>query len=110
MKDATRQLLGGRLQLRPTSTYKSVIVFSTAAVGAEAMWGTVAQWLERATDNRVVMGSNPTEAAWEVWQFALHHSYTSCDNLEEIAGWKIFYLSKTHQTHLDWRGEIGELV
>ena len=25
--------------------------------------GAVAQWLERATDNRVVAGSNPTEAA-----------------------------------------------
>ena len=25
-------------------------------------WGAVAQWLERATDNRVVAGSNPAEA------------------------------------------------
>ena len=37
------------------------------------MWGAVAQWLERATDNRVVAGSNPTEAAWKLWQFRLPH-------------------------------------
>ena len=42
--------------------------------------GTVAQWLERAcsrleraTDDRVVLGSNPTEAAWKLWQFTLLH-------------------------------------
>ena len=30
-------------------------------------------WLDRATDNRVVGGSNPTEAVWELpnWQFPL---------------------------------------
>ena len=30
-------------------------------------------WLDRATDNRVVAGSNPTEAVWELpnWQFPL---------------------------------------
>ena len=27
-----------------------------------AKWGAVAQWLERATGNRVVAGSNPAEA------------------------------------------------
>ena len=31
----------------------------------------MAQWLERATDNRVVAGSNPTETAWKLWQFPL---------------------------------------
>ena len=33
------------------------------------MWGAVAQWLERTTDDRVVAGTNPTEAAWKLWQF-----------------------------------------
>ena len=28
--------------------------------------GVVAQWLERATDNRVVAGSNPAEAVWKL--------------------------------------------
>ena len=37
------------------------------------MWGAVAQWLERATDNRVVAGSNPAEAVWKLWQFPLPH-------------------------------------
>ena len=36
-------------------------------------WGTVAQWLERMTDNRVVAGSNPTGTAWKLWQFPLPH-------------------------------------
>ena len=31
----------------------------------------MAQWLERTTDNRVVAGSNPTEAIWKLWQFPL---------------------------------------
>ena len=38
--------------------------------------GVVAQWLERATDNRVVAGSNPTGAAWKLWQFPLPHVAT----------------------------------
>ena len=33
----------------------------------------VAQWLESATDNRVVAGSNPAEAVWKLWQFPLPH-------------------------------------
>ena len=33
----------------------------------------MAQWLERATDNRVVAGSNPAEAVWKLWQFPLPH-------------------------------------
>ena len=33
----------------------------------------VAQWLERATDNQVVAGSNLTETAWKLWQFPLPH-------------------------------------
>ena len=28
----------------------------------------MAQWLERATDYRVVAGSNPAEAVWKLWQ------------------------------------------
>ena len=38
-----------------------------------AKWGAVAQWLEGATDNRVVAGSNPAEAVWKLWQFPLPH-------------------------------------
>ena len=33
----------------------------------------MAQWLEHATDNRVVAGSNPAEAVWKLWQFPLTH-------------------------------------
>ncbi len=36
-------------------------------------WGAVAQWIERANDNRVVAGSNPAEAVWKLWQFPLLH-------------------------------------
>ncbi len=28
---------------------------------------------ERATDNRVIAGSNPAEAVWKLWQFPLPH-------------------------------------
>ena len=35
------------------------------------VWGAVAQRLDRATDNRVVAGSNSTEAVWKLWQFPL---------------------------------------
>ena len=34
-------------------------------------WGAVAQWLERATDNRVVAGSNPTKVVCKLGQFPL---------------------------------------
>ena len=36
-------------------------------------WGAVAQWLERATDDQVVAGSNHNEAAWKLWHFPLPH-------------------------------------
>ena len=32
-------------------------------------WVAVAQWLERATDNRVVAGSNAAEAVWKFGNF-----------------------------------------
>ena len=32
------------------------------------MSGRVAQWIERATDTRMVAGSNPAEAVWELCQ------------------------------------------
>ena len=35
--------------------------------------GAMAQRLELATDNRVVVGSNPAGAAWKLWQFPLPH-------------------------------------
>ena len=42
------------------------------SLAAVLVWGTaVALWLERATDNRVVAGSNPAEAVWKLWQFPL---------------------------------------
>ena len=31
----------------------------------------MAQWLELATDDREFTSSNPTGAAWELWQFPL---------------------------------------
>ena len=34
-------------------------------------WGAVARWLERVTDDQVVVGSNPSEVAWKLWQFSL---------------------------------------
>ena len=37
------------------------------------LWGAVVQWLERATDNRVVAGSIPAEAVWKLCQFPLPH-------------------------------------
>ena len=33
------------------------------------MWGAVAQWLERSTDDRGVLGSTPGRAASKLWQF-----------------------------------------
>ena len=33
------------------------------------LWCAVAQWLERATDDRVVAGSNPAEAVWKLGNF-----------------------------------------
>ena len=35
--------------------------------------GAVAQWLERATDDRVVAGSSPADAAWKLCQFPFPH-------------------------------------
>ena len=34
-------------------------------------WGVVAQVLEHATDDRVVVGSNPAEVARKLWKFPL---------------------------------------
>ena len=31
------------------------------------------EWLECATDNRVVAGSKPNETSWKPWQFPLPH-------------------------------------
>ena len=57
-------------------------------------WGAVAQWLERATDNRVVAGSNPAEAVWKLWQFPLPH-FASVDEwmcvYEDLHGKKWLY-------------------
>ena len=48
-------------------------LFQTTKLSTNTKVGEVAQWLERATDNRVVAGSNPTETAWKRWQFPLPH-------------------------------------
>ena len=50
-------------------------------------WGAVAQRLERATDNRVLTGSNPTEAVRKLFQFPLPHFAKCCfseDTLKAI--------------------------
>ena len=39
----------------------------------ECQWGAVVQWLERATDNPVVAGSNPAQAVWKLLQYPLPH-------------------------------------
>ena len=36
-------------------------------------WGAVAQWLVHSADNRVIAGSNITEAAWKLCPFLLPH-------------------------------------
>ena len=43
--------------------HRSLITVFVSTHGATISWGALAQWLERMTDNRVVAGSNPTEAA-----------------------------------------------
>ncbi len=55
---------------------KSLFRHIVACQGTQ--WGAVAQWLERATDNRVVAGSNPAEAVWKLWQFPLPHFASKC--------------------------------
>ena len=50
-----------------------ITVCSIRCVYPLCIWGAVAQWIERATDNRVVARSNPTETAWKLWQFPLPH-------------------------------------
>ena len=52
--------------------YRAYII-KRALIEIEEMCGAVAQWLERATDNRVVVGSNPTETSWRLWRFSLPH-------------------------------------
>ena len=38
----------------------------------------LSQWLEHATDDRVVADTNPTDAAWKLWQFPLPHFANWC--------------------------------
>ena len=52
----------------------------------------MAQWLERAIDNRVVVGSNPTGAAWKLGQFPLPH--IACVFLKRLNAVGHFYLVK----------------
>ena len=48
----------------------------------------MAQWLERATDNRVIAGSNPAEAVWKLWQFPLPHLCMNVCVYEDLHGKK----------------------
>ena len=50
----------------------------------------MAQRLEHVTDDRVVTGSNPTEAAWKLWQFPLPHFASLSVETLKVAG--SFYL------------------
>ena len=51
----------------------NVLIVGCPCKVANHLWDAVAQWLERATDNRMVAGSNPAEAVWKLWQFPLPH-------------------------------------
>ena len=53
--------------------------------------GAMAQWLEWATDNRVVAGSNPAEAVWKLWQFPLS-PLCQCLSEETLTAVGPFYL------------------
>ena len=57
--------------MKPTNTNSLPVLAGIAP--SDIRWGAVAQGLERATDDRVVAGSNPTETAWKLWQFPLPH-------------------------------------
>ena len=48
-------------------------------------------WLERATDNRVVAGSNPAEAVWKLWQFSLP-PFSQCLSEDTLKAVGPFYL------------------
>ena len=48
-------------------------VSSSSCLFISRLWGTVAQWLDRATDNREVAGLNSIGAAWKLWQLPLPH-------------------------------------
>ena len=50
-----------------------ICIQNTKQLPGVRKWSAVAQWLERPTHNRVVAGSNPTEAVWKLWQFPLPH-------------------------------------
>ena len=56
-----------------------------------ARWGAMAQWLERAADDRVVAGSNHTETARKLWQFPLP-DFTKCLSDETLKAVGPFYL------------------
>ena len=60
----------------------------------------VAQWLERATDNRAVAGSNPTEAAWKLWQFPFPHIASVFSKRHKPVEDSIFYLVNNASTTL----------
>ena len=59
---------GGSLEWGAVAHWSGVRWLTPTGVGRGG-----SDWLDRATDNRVVAGSNPTEAVWELpnWQFPL---------------------------------------
>ena len=56
------------------------------------MWGAVAQWLERATDNRVIAGSNPIEAFWKLQMAISFTPLCQCLSEETVKAVGPFYL------------------
>ena len=56
------------------------------------VWGAVVQWLERATDNRVVAGSNPNEAVWKLFWAISFTPLCQCLSEETLKAVGPFYL------------------
>ena len=72
-KDFSRQLVSSLYPSEKTSNRADAAHVVIFLKDKRCAWGAVAQWIERATDNRVVARSNPTETAWKLWQFPLPH-------------------------------------
>ena len=62
----------------------------------------MAQGLERETYNRVVAGSNPAEAVWKLWQFALCLPWSVQANCTNVAAARL--MSKLLTMNSGYRG------
>ena len=82
--------MGGRICYGTENGMTRVDVFVDLTLSW--LWGAVAQWLERATDNRVVAGSNPAEAVWKHWQFPLGTPLCQCLSEETLKAVGPFYV------------------